>query len=358
MTEIDYSRTCFVAMPYGPRRVGRRTVDFDTIYQEIFRNAVKRVKLNGLSFLPRRADDAVHSRILVHEMLTTLIRSRLMLADVSVDNTNVGAEIAARYAWVPSGTVLVRIKGTRVPFDFAQVQVTDYLHEPEELIRDSQARIAQALRATLKFASNDNMFFEHGQTLARAMGTPAKPTELGDLLVDAELAVRKQDFKTATNLYLKAERIHPDFASLPRRRATLLVAGGSVDEAQEAMRKALKIEPEFPAAERWLGQIKRGKVPKPSYLETVFKIDAKQPKTTGQIKYVDLDNYVGIVIQPDSHQVLKKIKNRRPLTLKDAERMAVENILGKGGKVKGMDSTRDRRPGRGGRSRGGNFSER
>ena len=356
MTEIDYSRTCFVAMPYGPRRVGRRTIDFDTIYQEIFRNAVKRVKLNGLSFVPRRADDAVHSRILVHEMLTTLIRSRLMLADVSVDNTNVGAEIAARYAWVASGTVLVRLKGTRVPFDFAQVQVTDYLHEPEELIRDSQALIAKALRETLKFSSHDNAFFEHGQTLARAMGTPGKPTALGLLLVDAELAVRRRDLKTATDLYREAERIHPDFASLPRRRATLLVEGGSVDEAQKAMRKALKIQPEFPEAERWLGQIKRGKVPKPSYLKTVFKIDAKQPKTT--IKYVDLDNHLGTVIQPDSHQVLKKIKNPRPLTVKDAERMALENILGKGGKVKGMDSTRDRGLGRGGRSRGGNFSER
>ena len=343
MTKTDYSRMCFVAMPYGPRRVGRRTIDFDAIYQEIFRNAVKRVRLNGLSFVPRRADDSLNSRILVHEMLTALIQSRLMLADVSVDNTNVGAEIATRYAWVPSGTVLVRLRGTRIPFDFSQVQVTDYVHEPEELVPDAQARIAKALRETLKFGAIDNPFFEHAKKLTSAMGTPGNPTELGNLLVDAELAIRRRDLRTAIDKYRKAQRIHPELASLPRRRATLLVAGGFVDEAQKEMRKALKIQPDFPEADRWLEQIKHGKVPKPSYLDRA---------------------YFEPLILSEYQQVSRKRKKRKKLFELGLERMVTVNMdrsMVKDVKIKETDFTRGgglRRGGRLGGRLGGGFSGR
>jgi tetratricopeptide (TPR) repeat protein len=288
-------------------------------------------------------------------MLTDLIRSRLMLADVSADNTNVGAEIATRYAWVPSGTVLVHLKGTKVPFDFARVQITDYSHRPQDVIPDAQARIAQALRQTLKFGSVDNPFFEHAQKFAGALGTPGKPTELGNLLVDAELAVRRRDLTTAIAKYGKAERIHPDLASLHRRRATLFVEGGAIDAAQKEMRTALKIEPNFPEGDRWLEQIKRGRVPKPSSLDRIYfkelvKIDPKRPTFFGQLgKQLyspDKGKYLGFVGQPEYQQTFKKLKGRKKCSLKDAERIGEINI-------KGMDFGRREGAGRGGRSRGG-----
>lgn len=34
---IDYSRVCFVIMPFGIKKVGLQDVDFDFIYREVFR---------------------------------------------------------------------------------------------------------------------------------------------------------------------------------------------------------------------------------------------------------------------------------------------------------------------------------
>jgi hypothetical protein len=365
MIKIDYSRMCFVAMPYGPRRVGRRTINFDAIYQEIFRNAVKRVKSNGLSFLPKRADDSLNSRILVHEMLTALIRSRLMLADVSVDNTNVGAELAIRYAWgVSSGTVLVRLRGTKVPFDFAQVQVTDYPH----VIPDAQARIARALRETLKFGAPDNPFLEP-PNLAGAIGPPGNPTELGNLLIDAEIAVRNGDLRAAIDKYRKAERIHPELAALPRRCATLFVQGGLVGEAQREMRKAFKIQHKFPVV-----RLKNDIVPKRSkldrsYFEAFVTTEVKEQRPPTQIiKHgfsSGLSKYSSLMILPEYQQMLKTWKTRKKsFSLNEAERMMTEIMKGETVEdvnVKEIDFPRGRGLGRGGRLRGGfggNFSQR
>jgi hypothetical protein len=265
--DSEYSRTCFVAMPFGQRKVGKKNVDFDEIYREIFRKAIRRVKISdGITLIPKRADDPSHSRLLMHSMIKDVLRSRLMLADVSVDNTNVGAEISMRYGVVPSGTVLVRLQGTRIPFDFAAVQITEYSSAPPDLI-PARERITTALRATLEHREIDNPFYEHAQKLARRMGTPHKPTKLADLLVDAELAVRRRDLKTALDKYADAERLEPELASLHQRRATLLIQGGSLGEAKLEIMKALKINQSFFEGRRWLEEIKRGIVPKPAYLD-------------------------------------------------------------------------------------------
>src|SRR6185503_9359188 len=144
--ETENWRTCFVAMPFGERKVADKSVDFDAIYRDIFRKAIRRVKVkNSVTLIPKRADDATHARLLLHSMYQSLTQSRLMLADLSTENTNVGAEIALRYSVVPTGTVLVRLKGTKIPFDFAAAQVTEYTNAPPDSIPAALTGIATAL---------------------------------------------------------------------------------------------------------------------------------------------------------------------------------------------------------------------
>ena len=42
---IDYTRTCFVIMPFGTKLVGKQKVNFDRIYDEIFKPAISAVVL-------------------------------------------------------------------------------------------------------------------------------------------------------------------------------------------------------------------------------------------------------------------------------------------------------------------------
>lgn len=284
--ESEYWRTCFVVMAYGKRKVGKQPlVDFDTIYQEIFQKAIKTVKVDHKALLvPKRADDASHSRLLLHGMMQDLCRSRLMLADLSTDNTNVGLEVGIRYSMVPTGNVLVQLKGTLIPFDLAATQVTQYSNAPPDEIPVARKRIAKVLRDTLRHNELDNPYYHYGQELARQMGNPENPTDLGKLLVGAEQAVRRRDLKAAIDKYAKAEQIEPTLAPLYLRRASLLIEGRFMEAAKVELQKAIKLNPDFLEARRWLEEIKRGKVPKPVYMgQTSLVSDARQPKQYGKI---------------------------------------------------------------------------
>lgn len=110
--ETTYARTCFVIMPYGRRQVGKKKpIDFDRIYENIFRPAIRHVRVNGKSLIALRADKPSHSRILIHRMVQAILRSRLVLAEVSTPNRNVWWELGVRHGAVRSGTVLLRLKG-------------------------------------------------------------------------------------------------------------------------------------------------------------------------------------------------------------------------------------------------------
>jgi len=285
--ETENWRTCFVAMPFGERKVADKSVDFDAIYRDIFRKAIRRVKVkNSVTLIPKRADDATHARLLLHSMYQSLTQSRLMLADLSTENTNVGAEIALRYSVVPTGTVLVRLKGTKIPFDFAAAQVTEYTNAPPDSIPAALTGIATALRETLKYNEVDNVYYEHARQLAVRMGKPENPTRLGTLVVDGEMAARQGDLNTAYHKYADAERLEPKLASLYQRRASLLIEGKFYAEAMSELQKALRINPGYREGERLLEQIKRGDTPKPVFLDarsyltvnTITKPDPKKPE--------------------------------------------------------------------------------
>jgi len=106
-----YARSCFVIMPYGTRDVGARAVNFDRIYEEIFKPAIRRVRVDGKTMIPVRADEAAHSRVLVHAMVRDLLSCRLALAEVSTNNQNVFWELGLRHGAVESGTVLEKKLG-------------------------------------------------------------------------------------------------------------------------------------------------------------------------------------------------------------------------------------------------------
>jgi hypothetical protein len=102
--DTDYARSCFVIMPYGVRDTSTRRVDFDRIYEQIFKPAIRRVRIDGRTMIPLRADKRLESRILIPTMMRHLLSSRLAVVEITTENRNVHYELGLRHVAVRSGT--------------------------------------------------------------------------------------------------------------------------------------------------------------------------------------------------------------------------------------------------------------
>jgi tetratricopeptide (TPR) repeat protein len=118
-------RTCYVAIPFG-RKIGSggRELDFDFLYHEVISPAV-----SALDIECRRLDEVAPSALWQKQMLTAIISSDLMIADISTHNPNVLYEIGVRHALRRGRTILVSAVGERTPGNIAYAYVAQY--EPD-----------------------------------------------------------------------------------------------------------------------------------------------------------------------------------------------------------------------------------
>ncbi len=134
---LDYSRICFVIMPFGPKEVGGRTVDFDSIYAHVFEPAIRRVRLpEGGALEPRRTDQDFFAGDIGLEMFHYIEYSRFALTDITGLNPNVFFELGARYRARESGTAIFRLPDAPIPFDINQIKAFPYEYEPKERAAD------------------------------------------------------------------------------------------------------------------------------------------------------------------------------------------------------------------------------
>ena len=77
MPPRDYSKICFVIMPFGSKLVGKQKVNFDRIYDNIFKPAIGAVSLpEGGKLQPARTDKDFFSGDIGQEMFQYLNESR------------------------------------------------------------------------------------------------------------------------------------------------------------------------------------------------------------------------------------------------------------------------------------------
>src|ERR1700759_2175850 len=95
---MDYSKICFVIMPFGKKPVGNDQVDFDELYATIFLPAIAAVDLpEGGKLDPHRTDEDFFSGDIKLGMFQYLEYSRFALADISGLNFNVAYELGVRH---------------------------------------------------------------------------------------------------------------------------------------------------------------------------------------------------------------------------------------------------------------------
>lgn len=116
-------RECFVIMPIGS---GDAYEVYHNRYQHIIHPAVEGVLVDGQQvFRCVRADFVTKTGSITRDLLGRLYRSDAVIADLTDLNPNVFYELGVRHA-LRAGTILIALKGTRLPFDVGDLRVIPY----------------------------------------------------------------------------------------------------------------------------------------------------------------------------------------------------------------------------------------
>ena len=242
----DYTKVCFVIMPFGRKTVGAREVDFDRIYEQIFVPAIAATPLpagEGGRLEPRRTDRDFFAGSISNEMFLYLEYSRFAVADISGLNANVFYELGARHRAREAGTAIFRQIDAPIPFDVNQIKAFPYEYEPEASAAQSRALITRVLTESLQ----QNRLDSPVQQVLRAQR--ADPGEIEVVLREAEDALRNMDRPTAEAKYADALRLVPDNALVRVRRGLLLKEGGDWTAALAEFTRAVEARTEY--AEAW-----------------------------------------------------------------------------------------------------------
>ncbi len=116
-------RECFVIMPIGSSEAYEVYLNR---YDQVIKPAVEGVRLNGeQAFRCVGADFVTKTGSITKDVLERLYRSDAVVADLTDLNPNVFYELGVRHA-LRSGTILIGLKGTKVPFDVGDLRIVPY----------------------------------------------------------------------------------------------------------------------------------------------------------------------------------------------------------------------------------------
>src|SRR5215510_5810234 len=256
MGQIEYTKTCFVIMPFGKKKVGDREVDFDFIYHEVFAPAIQATRLpegSGVGLEPKRTDQDFFAGDISQEMFGYLEYSRFALADISGLNANVFYELGVRHRSHEAGTAVFRQAGTPVPFDINTIKAFDYEYQPSENVPKSRELSTKILTESLRYNRLDSpvqkaLLAQRG----RAAQTPSG-RNVEDLLRTAENAIRAQEWPKAIEIYRQAVASDPGNYSLRLRLGLFLKDRGLWPDALEQFAAAVQAETKYSDAWREQG---------------------------------------------------------------------------------------------------------
>jgi hypothetical protein len=157
---VDFDMTCFFIAPIGDKKsddpkVQQQRQHSDTILNQYVRRALEEQKLNVV-----RADEIAEPGMISKQIIEYILKSRLVIADLSFNNPNVFYELCLRHV-TGKPTVHIIKKGDKIPFDvgnFRTITIAlDDVHETIAEIDTHRAEIANHVRQALSTGqSKDN----------------------------------------------------------------------------------------------------------------------------------------------------------------------------------------------------------
>ena len=249
-SSIDYSRICFIIMPFGKKMAGNAEVDFDRIYDEIFFPAVSAAQLpEGGTLEPRRTDRDFFTGDIGHEMFQYIEYSRVALADITGLNANVFYELGARHRAREAGTIILRQVNAPIPFDINKIKAFPYEYDPEDRAEEARQTITQVLTESLRHNRLDSPV----QLALKVQRERKHDDDLDRLLEEAENALRNQDPATATLKYQRALEDSPNNPLLRLKVSLLLKDQGMWSDVLKHLDVAVSVAPSYAEAHREKG---------------------------------------------------------------------------------------------------------
>jgi hypothetical protein len=157
---IDFEKTCFFIAPIGDKksddpRAQQQRQHSDTILNQYIRRALEEQELRVV-----RADEIAEPGMISRQIVEYILRSRLVIADLSFNNPNVFYELCLRHVTGKPTVHLIK-KGDTIPFDvgnFRTITIAfDDVHEAIAEIDTHRAEIANHVRQALSAGqSRDN----------------------------------------------------------------------------------------------------------------------------------------------------------------------------------------------------------
>jgi hypothetical protein len=177
-------------MPFGKKPVGKDLVDFDEIYERVYKKAAKDAGLE-----PERADTEGANGSIRMEMIERLFNADVVLADVTLLNANVYYELGVRHALAKFGTAVVRVTGGTLglprsrfgkktiqpvgpAFDIQDVTILDLAPTPETL-SECIEKLAERLRSAQAQSRPDSPVFAFIKGLRVERGAGPAPLDHG-----------------------------------------------------------------------------------------------------------------------------------------------------------------------------------
>lgn len=139
---MDKKKVCFVIMGFGKKtdyNTGR-TIDLDLTYNQIIKPVIEEIGLTCI-----RGDEIQDSGTIDVEMYSLLLKSDLVIADISTLNPNALYELGVRHSIKQYSTVIMMEKQSKIPFDLDHTRVFKYEHLGDEISRVEVGRCKKML---------------------------------------------------------------------------------------------------------------------------------------------------------------------------------------------------------------------
>jgi O-acetyl-ADP-ribose deacetylase (regulator of RNase III) len=167
-------RKCFVIMPFGEKKdPSGAVIDFDDIYEFMIRGAIE----DDLKIECIRCDKIAEPGLIHRDMIREIFEADVAVVDITTTNANVFYELGVRHALHKGVTVVIRRKGTEIPFNIRDLRVLEY--DPSKVMTLVRARktIAEFVTAGLQNNKVDSIVHEYVDFRVVAPAKPIRETQ-------------------------------------------------------------------------------------------------------------------------------------------------------------------------------------